>query len=141
MIVLLRTSKSKIHFLTMDSNINIYYIIVNNNNRNCIIYYRFATPEIMYKYGRVLQNYKGNSELLNDAVLTMMHHIIGEMKNTKVLFQPVIFQTFLSLYTKKECLYKVRIIYYFTFVMLMSRARDLIIKLLFFVLNGTVNFT
>lgn len=64
----------------------------------------------MFNYGIVLQNYKENNELVNDAVLTMMHHIVGEMENTTVLFQPIIFKTFLNLYTKKEYLYKVRII-------------------------------
>jgi hypothetical protein len=66
----------------------------------------------MYKYGIVLQNYKGNSELVNDAVLTMIHHIIEEMGNSSVFFPPIIFKTFLNLYVKKEYLSKVRIIYY-----------------------------
>lgn len=74
--------------------------------------YRFAAPDIMYKYGIVLQNYKGNSELVNDAVLTMMHHTIGEIGNSSVLLQPNIFKTFLNLYIKKEYLCKVRITYY-----------------------------
>lgn len=66
----------------------------------------------MLNYGKVLQNYKRNSELVNDAVLTMMHRIIKEVKNTQVLFQPIIYQTFLRLYTEKSCLYKVRMTYY-----------------------------
>lgn len=65
----------------------------------------------MLSYGIVLQNYKKNDELLNEAIFTMMHHIIGEVENTTVLFQPIILKTFLNIYAEKDYLYEVRIKY------------------------------
>lgn len=62
----------------------------------------------MYHYGTVLLNYKTNNEFINEAVFTMMHHIAGEVENTTVLFQPIIFKTFLNIVEEKNPLYDVR---------------------------------
>lgn len=66
----------------------------------------------MLKYGTVLQNYKQNSEFINEAVLTMMHHITGEVENTTVLFQPIIVKTFLNIIEEKNPLFDVRTNYF-----------------------------
>lgn len=63
----------------------------------------------MFNYGIVLQNYKANNELVNEAVFTMMHHIIGEVENTTVLFQPTIIKIFINIFDEKDYLYEVRI--------------------------------
>lgn len=63
----------------------------------------------MFNYGIVLQNYKANNELVNEAVFTMMHHIIGEVENTTVLFQPTIIKIFIDIFDEKDYLYEVRI--------------------------------
>lgn len=66
----------------------------------------------MFNYGLVLQNYKKNEELVNEAVFTMMHHIIGEVENTTVLFQPIILKIFLNIFEEKDGLYEVRMTYF-----------------------------
>lgn len=63
----------------------------------------------MLNYGIVLQNYKKNDELVNEAVLTMMHHIIGEVEDTIVLFQPIILKVFLKMFEEKDSLYEVSV--------------------------------
>lgn len=65
----------------------------------------------MFNYGIALQNYKKNDELVNEAVFTMMHHIIGEVENTTVLFQPIILKIFLNVFEEKDSLYEVRMTY------------------------------
>lgn len=65
----------------------------------------------MFNYGIVLQNYKVNNELVNEAIFTMMHHIIGEVENTTVLFQPSIIKIFINIFDEKDYLYEVRIIH------------------------------
>lgn len=63
----------------------------------------------MFNYGIVLKNYKVNDELVNDAVFTMMHHIIGEVENTTVLFQPTIKKIFINIFDEKDYLYEVSV--------------------------------
>lgn len=71
---------------------------------------RFAAPDIMFNYGTVLQNYKKNDEIVNEAVFTMMHHIIGEVEDTTVLFQPIILKIFLKVFEEKDNLYEVSLV-------------------------------
>ncbi|XP_050426271.1 protein timeless isoform X2 [Adelges cooleyi] len=66
---------------------------------------KFAAPDIMLNYGLVLKNHETNKEFVNEAVLTMMHHIVGEVENTTVLYQPIIMKSFLEILEKKEDLY------------------------------------
>lgn len=61
----------------------------------------------MLNYGLVLKNHETNKEFVNEAVLTMMHHIVGEVENTTVLYQPIIMKSFLEILEKKEDLYDV----------------------------------
>lgn len=56
----------------------------------------------------VLKDYKNNEEIVNEAVFTMMHHIIGEVENTTVLLQPIILKIFFKMFDNKENLYEVR---------------------------------
>ncbi|VVC44778.1 Timeless protein [Cinara cedri] len=67
---------------------------------------KFAAYDIMFNYGTVLQNYKKNDAVVNEAVFTMMHHIIGEVENTTVLFQPTIMKTFLKIYEEENEVYQ-----------------------------------
>lgn len=62
----------------------------------------------MFKYGMVLKDYENNEEIVNEAVFTMMHHIIGEVENTTVLLQPIILKIFFKMFDNKENLYEVR---------------------------------
>lgn len=82
----------------------------------------------MLSYGIVLQNYKKNDELLNEAIFTMMHHIIGEVENTTVLFQPIIMKTFLNIYAEKDYLYEVRIKYIHSYFIVISILKNMILK-------------
>ncbi|CAI6359182.1 unnamed protein product [Macrosiphum euphorbiae] len=67
---------------------------------------KFAVPDIMYRYGLVLQNYEKNSEIVNESVLVMMHHVITKVENTTSLFQPIILKTFLKIFENNDCQYQ-----------------------------------
>ncbi|XP_015376105.1 PREDICTED: protein timeless-like [Diuraphis noxia] len=67
---------------------------------------KFAVPDIMYKYGIVLQNYEKNSEMVNESVFSMMHHVITKVENTTSLFQPIILKTFLKIFENNDYQYK-----------------------------------
>ncbi|XP_022169861.1 protein timeless-like [Myzus persicae] len=58
---------------------------------------RFATADIMYKYGTVLQNYTKNDELVNDAILTLIRHVFGDCELNSVILQPIILETLLKI--------------------------------------------
>ncbi|XP_026821467.1 protein timeless [Rhopalosiphum maidis] len=77
-----------------------------NLNDNITAYIKkFAVPDLMYKYGVVLQNYEKNSEIINESVFTMMHHV-SKVENTTALFQPIILKTFLKMFENNDIQYK-----------------------------------
>lgn len=55
---------------------------------------QFATLKIMDTFGKILQDFKTNSDFVNDCILTMMHHVAGDLMSPDCLFQPVILKTF-----------------------------------------------
>ncbi|XP_063358533.1 protein timeless-like isoform X2 [Cydia amplana] len=59
---------------------------------------QFATPEIMYQYGLLLEEYAVNGEFVNDCVFTIMHHVGGELDSLISLYQPKILKTFTSIW-------------------------------------------
>jgi len=63
----------------------------------------------MFKYGTVLREYRKNNDIVNEAVLTMMNHIVREVKNPTALTQPIILETFLNIAKEKKNLFKVRV--------------------------------
>lgn len=59
---------------------------------------QFASPEIMYQYGLLLEDYEGNGEFVNDCIFTLMHHVGGELGSIISLFQPKILKIFTSIW-------------------------------------------
>ncbi|XP_061707871.1 protein timeless-like isoform X1 [Cydia pomonella] len=59
---------------------------------------QFATPEIMYQYGLLLEDYAVNGAFINDCVFTIMHHVGGELDSLISLYQPKILKTFTSIW-------------------------------------------
>ncbi|CAB3249938.1 unnamed protein product [Arctia plantaginis] len=59
---------------------------------------QFATSDIMYQYGLLLEDYAGNGEFVNDCIFTLMHHVGGELGSLITLFQPKILKTFTSIW-------------------------------------------
>ncbi|XP_049850237.1 protein timeless isoform X1 [Schistocerca gregaria] len=55
---------------------------------------QFATTEIMYQYGILLEDFQSNGEFVNNCVFTMMHHVAGDLEKATVLFQPHILKSF-----------------------------------------------
>ena len=55
---------------------------------------RFATVEVMRHYGYLLEHFRSNSQLTNDALFTMMHHVAGDREAPESLFVPQILATF-----------------------------------------------
>lgn len=67
--------------------------------RNITFYkYRFASPQVMYQYGLLLEDYMENGEFVNDCIFTMMHHVGGELNSLICLFQPNILKVFTSIW-------------------------------------------
>lgn len=48
----------------------------------------------MEQFGKVIEDFKTNSEFVNDCVFTMMHHVAGDLKAPQALFQPTILKSF-----------------------------------------------
>ncbi|XP_073941710.1 timeless [Choristoneura fumiferana] len=63
---------------------------------------QFASPEIMYQYALLLEDYMENGEFVNDCIFTMMHHVGGELNSLICLFQPKILKVFTSIW-ESEC--------------------------------------
>lgn len=55
---------------------------------------RFATVEMMQKYGILLESFLENGEFVNDCILTMMYHVGGELGKVTALFQPIILKSY-----------------------------------------------
>ncbi|KAJ1520010.1 hypothetical protein ONE63_004241 [Megalurothrips usitatus] len=51
---------------------------------------QFGTVEVMRNYGLLLEDFLNNGEFVNDCILTMMHHVAGDLSQVSVLFQPSI---------------------------------------------------
>lgn len=86
----------------------------------------------------VLKDYKNNEEIVNEAVFTMMHHIIGEVENTTVLLQPVILKIFFKIFDNKENLYEVRKQYVFEILGIKYNLKYLKIFLIFYFRGGRI---
>ncbi|KAJ8726312.1 hypothetical protein PYW07_001010 [Mythimna separata] len=59
---------------------------------------QFASSDIMYQYGLLLEDYADNGEFVNDCVFTVMHHVGGELESLITLFQPKILKTFTTIW-------------------------------------------
>ena len=55
---------------------------------------RFASVDIIRKYGLLLEDFHENGEYINDCIFTMLHHIGGDLGEVSMLFQPSILKTF-----------------------------------------------
>ena len=54
--------------------------------------------EVMRQYGYILEHFRTNSQLTNDAIFTMMHHVSGDLAGPESLFVPQILATFSDLW-------------------------------------------
>lgn len=64
--------------------------------------HRFATVEVMKQYGYLLEQFKSNSELTNEALFTMMHHVSGDLGSPEALFVPQILAKFASMWEQMD---------------------------------------
>ena len=55
----------------------------------------------MRQYGYVLENFRSNPQLVNDAIFTMMHHISGDLLAPESLFVPQILATFSDMWEEQ----------------------------------------
>lgn len=62
---------------------------------------RFASVEVMRQYGHLLQNFRSNSNEVNDAIFTMMHHVSGDMQRPDALFVPQILKAFSDIWEQE----------------------------------------
>ena len=57
----------------------------------------------MRQYGLLLENFTSNSDAINDAIFTMMHHVSGpELNCPEALYVPKILRTFSDLWRKDD---------------------------------------
>ena len=68
-----------------------------------IVSIRFATVDVMQKYGSLLERYATNSESLNMAIMTMMYHVAGDCCRGDVLLQLPILKTFSEIWGDLSC--------------------------------------
>lgn len=54
----------------------------------------------MRQYGYLLETFSSNSDTLNDAIFTMMHHISGDLNAPEALFAPQILKSFSDVWEK-----------------------------------------
>jgi len=55
---------------------------------------QFANTELMLQYGVLLADYSQNNKQLNENVLTMLHHVAGDLDSPHSLHNPAILNTF-----------------------------------------------
>ena len=55
---------------------------------------RFAEPAIILRYTSLLKLYATNPPVLNDALFTILHHVVGDVGHIELLFQPSVLKTF-----------------------------------------------
>ena len=55
---------------------------------------RFAEPTIIRRYTSLLKLYATNAPVLNDALFTVLHHVVGDAHRIELLFQPAVLKTF-----------------------------------------------
>ena len=63
---------------------------------------QFATPKIMEQFGKLLEDFKSNSEFINDVIFTMMHHVAGDLRAPETLFHPIILKKFTEIAAQQE---------------------------------------
>ncbi|KAF0303437.1 Protein timeless [Amphibalanus amphitrite] len=54
----------------------------------------FAEPTIIRRYTSLLKLYATNAPVLNDALFTVLHHVVGDANRIELLFQPDVLKTF-----------------------------------------------
>jgi timeless protein len=69
---------------------------------------RFATIDVMQRYGRLLENYEYNNPVVNNCIFTMMHHIAGDCEKPTALLQVQILRTYLEILDSNTPLSQVR---------------------------------
>lgn len=65
-----------------------------------IFIFRFATKNIMAKYGSLLEHQDLGKETVNVAVLTMMYHVVGDCKRQDTLMQLPILKSFSEIWVE-----------------------------------------
>ena len=56
----------------------------------------------MRQYGHLLEGYDTNSEFVNDCILTMMHHVSGDLNAPETLFIPQVLETFSGIWERED---------------------------------------
>ena len=63
---------------------------------------QFASMDIMRQYGHLMEAYETNSDSVNDAIFTMMHHISGDLQRPEALFVPQILKAFSDIWEQEH---------------------------------------
>lgn len=56
--------------------------------------YQFCSRAILDRYGNALEDFKTNGAFVNDCILTILHHVGGDLGRTELLFEPDILRPF-----------------------------------------------
>ncbi|XP_046459981.1 protein timeless-like [Daphnia pulex] len=55
---------------------------------------QFCSRAILDRYGNALEDFKTNGAFVNDCILTILHHVGGDLGRTELLFEPDILRPF-----------------------------------------------
>ncbi|KAK2719604.1 protein timeless-like isoform X2 [Artemia franciscana] len=58
----------------------------------------FCTPSVLHQYGLCLEEYSTNETAVNNSILTLFHHVAGDLDCPELLFDPIILKTFVRLF-------------------------------------------
>lgn len=82
---------------------------------------------MMRNYGLLLEDFLNNGDYVNDCILTMMHHVSGDLSQVAVLFQPSILCSLSGIWESDYALCDVSLSLYMTI------SSFLVSKLFFFI--------
>jgi timeless protein len=62
---------------------------------------QFCSEIIVDRYGTALEDFKTNGPFVNDCILTILHHIAGDLARADLLFRPVILRPFSKIWKEE----------------------------------------
>jgi timeless protein len=62
---------------------------------------QFCSEMIVDRYGTALEDFKTNGPFVNDCILTILHHIAGDLARADLLFRPVILRPFSKIWKEE----------------------------------------
>ena len=62
---------------------------------------QFCSKVILDRYGTALEDFKTNGPFVNDCILTLLHHVAGDLGRADILCRPVILRPFTKIWKEE----------------------------------------